>query len=110
MDAAALTLAKPPPGRFRFLRRFTYSPPVAVPRATPGLVTKRLLVMDFVEGTQLSQIARAGQASGSKEAAKVLFEHLGDAFGRLLFEDGFAGARLRGGESRRRRGHGVDRS
>ena len=91
MDAAAATLAKPPPGRLRFLRRLFYTPPVAVPRARAGLVTKRLLVMDFVSGIQLSRLAGEAGAKGSDAEAKMLFEHLGDAFGRLLFEDGFAG-------------------
>lgn len=60
MDAAAAVMRRPPGSKlFRWLRRAAlYTPPVAIPTSVPGMVSKRLLVMELLPGTQLSRLKR----------------------------------------------------
>lgn len=99
MDGAAKMLRRPS----SWLRRLAfYKPPVSVPQSIPGMVTKRLLVMDMLSGEALASIARkaeqapAAQSSklarrAKKSFAKTMLSQLSDAYGRMLFEDGFGG-------------------
>jgi len=72
-------------------------PHVRVPRPVSGLISKRAMVMDFVEGktlTQLSEEAQAGigpKISKSEQTlfARMLLKSLTAAFGRMIFETGF---------------------
>lgn len=70
-------------------------PPVTVPLAIPGLVSKRVIVMDFVEGRPLSRIAEEmktrGVVSGSPESKMLgrrLLTALTDAFSSMIFGSG----------------------
>ena len=76
-------------------------PPVRVPRPVPGLVAKRVMVMDFIPGTPLSRLAAAAaarKAAGgdglaaqalTKLAGARLLRSLSDAFGAMMLGDGF---------------------
>mmetsp|Transcript_35222 Transcript_35222/g.109184 ORF Transcript_35222/g.109184 Transcript_35222/m.109184 type:complete len:608 (-) Transcript_35222:18-1841(-) len=71
-------------------------PPLKVPRAVPGLATTRVLVMEFLEGVSLNNLAdeakKRGIEPGSPEA-KILgasiVEALGEAYARMIFGAGF---------------------
>ena len=93
--------------------------PVAVPRSIPGMVTPRLLVMDRLGGVALSRLGLAsgaaaaqsggggggggggssGAAAASRErlgrrerrVARRMLRSLGEAYGLMLFGDGFGG-------------------
>lgn len=72
-------------------------PFVRVPRPITGLVSKRAMVMDYVEGQTLTQIADQAKEEGGKEItpveqelfARMLLKALTAAFGRMIFETGF---------------------
>jgi len=66
-------------------------PPLVVPKSVPALCTKRVLVMDFLEGEPLSRFAaRADMSKPELRAAGVaLLDALTEAFGRCIFESGF---------------------
>lgn len=98
MDAVSEVLRRPPPGRFRWLREAAfYRPPVQVPHSVSGMVTKRVLVMDFLPGMQLSRLVREVGAARAVDAAQAAVHVLdnpsapqalsqpavGDIFGRL---------------------------
>lgn len=75
------------------------APPIVVPRSIPGLVSSRVLCMDFVPGMSLSQIAKKFSASkntaGGKpsstmqRAGRKILASLTDAFGTMILEEGF---------------------
>eukprot|EP00667_Euglena_gracilis_P003503 EG_transcript_3514 len=72
-------------------------PFVRVPRPIPGLVSKRAMVMEYVEGqtlTQMAEDAEAGVGPPRTKAeqelfARMLLKALTAAFGRMIFETGF---------------------
>ncbi len=83
------------------LAKLPGGPPVRVPRPVAGLVTKRVLVMDFIPGTPLSRLAAAAAArkatGGDSIAAQALtklagarlLRSLSDAFGAMMLREGF---------------------
>ncbi|EOD06191.1 hypothetical protein EMIHUDRAFT_453537 [Emiliania huxleyi CCMP1516] len=71
-------------------------PPVVTPRPVGGLVTKRVLVMDYLRGEPLSRAVEAMEARGidpdSPEAqlfGRKLLSALTEAFGLTILEGGF---------------------
>lgn len=71
-------------------------PPLYVPRPIPGLVTKRVLIMEFVEGIALNRIKERMEERGFQEGGpevilfgKKLLESLSEAFSRMIFGPGF---------------------
>jgi len=72
-------------------------PLVRVPRPYPGMVAKRTMVMEYIEGKTLTQLAeevRAGIGPKRSKAeqqlfARMLLKSLTAAFGRMIFETGF---------------------
>lgn len=70
--------------------------PIVLPRPVPGLVSRRVLVMDYLEGVPLSRAAeemlKRGIDPGSPEAqlfGRKLLRSLTDVFGRCILETGF---------------------
>mmetsp|Transcript_7549 Transcript_7549/g.16460 ORF Transcript_7549/g.16460 Transcript_7549/m.16460 type:complete len:617 (-) Transcript_7549:71-1921(-) len=70
--------------------------PIVLPRPVPGLVSRRVLVMDYLEGVPLSRAAeemlRRGINPDSPEAqlfGRKLLRSLTDVFGRCILETGF---------------------
>jgi aarF domain-containing kinase len=70
--------------------------PIVLPRPVPGLVSKRVLVMDYLEGVPLSRAAdemlKRGIDPDSPEAqlfGRKLLRSLTDVFGRCILETGF---------------------
>lgn len=70
--------------------------PVTIPRPIPGLFSKRVLVMDFIEGTPLSRLkekmAERGIEEGSPESiifGRRLLTALTEAYARMIFGPGF---------------------
>ncbi len=70
--------------------------PIVLPRPVPGLVTKRVLVMDYLKGVPLSRAAeemlKKGIDPDSAEAqlfGRKLLRSLTDVFGRCILETGF---------------------
>lgn len=70
--------------------------PVLIPLPVGELVSKRVLVMDFVEGVPLNRLQDAmkekGIAPGSPEAkiaGRRILDSLAAAFGRMIFGSGF---------------------
>lgn len=70
--------------------------PLVVPRPVPGLVCKRVLVMDFLKGVPLSRAKEEMEKKGidpngpeSKIFAMNLLRSLTDVFGRCILETGF---------------------
>lgn len=71
-------------------------PPLTVPRPIAGLVSKRVLVMDYLKGVPLSrareEMAKKGIDPESPEAklfGRRLLTALTDVFGRTILETGF---------------------
>ena len=71
-------------------------PPIRVPRPVAGLVSKRCMVMDFIDGVPLSRLSdemqRRGVTAGSPAAKAVgrkLLRALTDAYGIMLLQEGF---------------------
>lgn len=71
-------------------------PPIVVPRPVGGLVSKRVLVMDYLKGVPLSRAAdemlKKGIDPDSPEAqlfGRKLLRALTDVFGRCILETGF---------------------
>mmetsp|Transcript_126228 Transcript_126228/g.404031 ORF Transcript_126228/g.404031 Transcript_126228/m.404031 type:complete len:634 (+) Transcript_126228:84-1985(+) len=80
------------------LQRGGRRPPVLIPRSVPGLCSKRVLCMDFVPGVPLSRVRdelqRRGLAIEEGSRAEKLFGRgllsaLTEAFGVMIFEEGF---------------------
>lgn len=70
--------------------------PIVMPRPVQGLVSRRVLVMDYLEGVPLSraaeEMARKGISPDSPEAqlfGRKLLRSLTDVFGRCILETGF---------------------
>ncbi len=76
--------------------------PLVVPRPVDGLVTDRVLVMDYVPGVPLSQLAkeaaeagRGGDAGGGLRSrakrlmGRRLLRALTDSYGKMLLVDGY---------------------
>jgi len=71
-------------------------PPLIVPLPLPGLVSKRVLIMDYIDGKPLSRLRdemnKQGILPGSPEAkfaAQRLLTSLTEAFARMIFGPGF---------------------
>jgi len=72
------------------------TPAVGVPLPVPGLSSRRVLVMDYIEGTPLNRLAGVMEARGikpgspeSKLAGRRILQQLSDAFGRMMLGAGF---------------------
>ncbi|KAJ8606280.1 hypothetical protein CTAYLR_010312 [Chrysophaeum taylorii] len=68
-------------------------PPLLVPRAVPGLSTRKVLVMDFVEGVSLSALrAKAQDLDPRSPEAQILgtkiVKSIGEAYARMIFNGG----------------------
>lgn len=70
--------------------------PIVLPRPVPGLVSRRVLVMDYLKGVPLSRAAeemlKRGIDPDSPEAqlfGRKLLRSLTDVFGRCILETGF---------------------
>ena len=64
---------------------------VHVPESIAGLVTRRMLVMTFLEGTKITQLAAKGAAmapSVRRAAARLVLSRVAEAYGRMLLEEG----------------------
>jgi aarF domain-containing kinase len=71
-------------------------PPVTIPLPVGELVTKRVLVMDFVPGVPLNRLSETMKHKGitpgspeSKLAGRLILDSLAKAFGRMIFGAGF---------------------
>ena len=71
-------------------------PPFVLPRPFPGLVSKRVLVMDYLKGVPLSrareEMAKRGydpESPESKLFGRKLLKALTYGFGRTILETGF---------------------
>jgi len=71
-------------------------PPVVLPRPVEGLVSRRVLVMDYLDGVPLSRAAeemlRKGISPDSPESqlfGRKLLKSLTEVFGRCILETGF---------------------
>ncbi|ONK71185.1 uncharacterized protein A4U43_C04F5760 [Asparagus officinalis] len=70
--------------------------PVIVPRVIQGMATRKVLVMEFIEGTPImnlgNEIARRGIDPGGKLAAMAkqkILKNLTLAYGQMILKDGF---------------------
>jgi len=68
--------------------------PVFVPRSIPGLVSRRVLCMDYVPGMSLAQIAKEMPQKGKMDArtarlGRQILSDLTDAFAIMILEEGF---------------------
>mmetsp|Transcript_15248 Transcript_15248/g.30790 ORF Transcript_15248/g.30790 Transcript_15248/m.30790 type:complete len:418 (-) Transcript_15248:198-1451(-) len=89
MDRVYQTISRTPEG-------MPCEPPLVVPRPVPGLVSKRVLVMDYLPGVPLSrareEMIKKGIDPESPEAklfGRKLLRALTDVFGRCILETGF---------------------
>jgi len=69
--------------------------PIVMPRSVPELVTRRVLVMDFIKGTPLSRMQKKMEESGikpgsikSKLFGRKFVESLTEVFGRTILGTG----------------------
>jgi aarF domain-containing kinase len=70
--------------------------PIAIPRSVPGLVTKKVLVMDFIEGTPILKLADEMAKRGinpngavARMAKRNILRDLSSAYGQMILRDGF---------------------
>lgn len=70
--------------------------PVQVPRSIPSLVTRQVLVMDFIEGIPLSQLSEEMARRGfdpngvvAKYTKRKILRDLSEAYGHMILRDGF---------------------
>jgi predicted unusual protein kinase regulating ubiquinone biosynthesis (AarF/ABC1/UbiB family) len=64
---------------------------VRVPRSIPGLVTRRVLAMEFIEGVPLLQLADRVQHLPKwqrERAARRVLERVSEAYGRMILGEG----------------------
>ncbi|GAB4821653.1 hypothetical protein N2152v2_008699 [Parachlorella kessleri] len=64
---------------------------IEVPRSVPGMVTDRLLVMNFLEGvpiTRLKDHTRNLSESLRRKAARRILDRVAEAYGRMMLLDG----------------------
>ncbi|CAI5503247.1 unnamed protein product [Closterium sp. Naga37s-1] len=73
----------------------TRASPVIVPAAIPGLVTRGLLVMDFIEGTPILRLPEEMRRRGispsgalARQTKSRIFSALSTAYGRMLLQHG----------------------
>jgi len=73
-------------------------PPVQVPRSIPGLTSRRVLCMDYIPGAPLSQLREELKRRGieiepgslaEQVFGRKLLSSLTEAFGVMVFEEGF---------------------
>lgn len=65
---------------------------VSVPQAIPGLVSRRLLVMDYLDGIPMTQLEiRFGKRSKRKirVIGRKIMKHLTACYGKMILTDGF---------------------
>eukprot|EP00931_Biecheleriopsis_adriatica_P055616 TRINITY_DN32924_c0_g1_i1.p1 TRINITY_DN32924_c0_g1~~TRINITY_DN32924_c0_g1_i1.p1 ORF type:complete len:587 (+),score=127.91 TRINITY_DN32924_c0_g1_i1:249-1763(+) len=67
---------------------------VFIPRSVPGLVSRRVLVMDFVPGLSLAQAEKQStdermNSRVVKQIGRRILASLTEAFGRMILEEGF---------------------
>lgn len=65
---------------------------ISVPGVIPGLVSKSLLVMTFVEGTPMTRLATVIGNRGKRTVRSVgrkILNHLADGYGKMILTDGF---------------------
>ncbi|KAL5656385.1 hypothetical protein ACJX0J_035704, partial [Zea mays] len=79
-----------------FLRVTNKKPPVMVPRVIPGMVSREVLIMEFIKGTPImnlgNEMAKRGIDPGGKIAAMAKQKILSDltlAYGQMILKDGF---------------------
>lgn len=70
---------------------------VEIPRSVPGFVTKQLLVMNYVEGIQITRLgaqsrARALSAVQKRLAKRRVFSRIAEAYGRMMLLEGLFNA------------------
>jgi ABC1 atypical kinase-like domain len=89
MDRIYQSLIRAPNGSLRDM-------PLVMPRPVPGLISRRVLVMDYLDGVPLSrsreEMIKKGIDPDSPEAklfGKKLLDALTEAFGRNILETGF---------------------
>ena len=89
MDRIYTSLARAPDGTPRKL-------PLVIPRPIPGLVSRRVLVMDYLDGVPLSRAREEMNKKGidpdspeSKLFARRLLSALTESFGKNILETGF---------------------
>ena len=73
---------------------------VEIPRSVPGLVTRRLLVMNFLDGEQITRLkARVrGMSEAMRRRAQTLILHrVADAYGQMILGSGLFQADPHGG-------------
>ncbi|CAM6010856.1 unnamed protein product [Sphagnum balticum] len=70
--------------------------PIAIPRSVPGLVTKKVLVMDFIEGIPILKLADEMAKRGinpngavARMAKRNILRDLSSAYGQMILRDGF---------------------
>eukprot|EP00250_Pteridium_aquilinum_P017177 c23492_g1_i1 orf=528-2114(+) len=70
--------------------------PVQVPRSIPGLVTRRILIMQFIEGTPIlrlgEEMAKRGvnpDGAMARLAKGNILRDLTEAYGHMILKDGF---------------------
>lgn len=64
---------------------------ISIPRSIPGLVTRRILVMNFIDGLQITRLAdktKKLSAGQRKRAMKLIISRVSEAYGRMLLFDG----------------------
>ncbi|KAM0925639.1 hypothetical protein ACQ4PT_004068 [Festuca glaucescens] len=79
-----------------FLHVTNKKPPVMVPRVIPGMISREVLVMEFIEGTPImnlgNEMSKRGIDPGGKLAAMAKQKILTDltlAYGQMILKDGF---------------------
>jgi len=88
MDKINDLLQKKPDGTRR------YKPWLKTPRSVEGMVTKRVLVMDYLDGKTLTQIGEENKESGASNEAlakligEKLIKSLTKGFGQMVLEGG----------------------
>lgn len=89
MDRVYQTISRTPEG-------MPCEPPLVVPRPVPGLVSKRVLVMDYLPGVPLSRAREEmikneidPEGPEAKLFGRKLLRALTDVFGRCILETGF---------------------
>jgi predicted unusual protein kinase regulating ubiquinone biosynthesis (AarF/ABC1/UbiB family) len=62
---------------------------LVVPRAVPGLVTRRVLVMSFLDGIQVTRLRdRVASPAAARAAASRILGAVTEAYGRMIFTPG----------------------
>uniref|UniRef100_A0ACD5XER5 Uncharacterized protein n=1 Tax=Avena sativa TaxID=4498 RepID=A0ACD5XER5_AVESA len=79
-----------------FLRVTNKKPPVMVPRVIPGMVTREVLVMEFIEGTPIMNLSNEMSKRGIDPVGKLaamakqkILTNLTLAYGQMILKDGF---------------------